>query len=120
MGGLLFADQFFAEEPSSAASAPSAAKRIRFGCITPEEAQYSTGSKVQEEATSSLSVKAQYSAGSEASPFTSLSQKVYPLFARTRSDESTASNVSGKSYFSMAAPSSFTGGIGGAKAPAEK
>jgi len=109
---LSFADQFFARGLS-----PSAPKRIRLIHKAEEEATSSFSAKAAEEA--------QCSSGSEASPFTSLSQKA-PLFqfARTRSDESNASNVSDRSYFSMgkvsAAAPSFTGEAGGAKAPAEK
>lgn len=109
---LSFADQFFARGPS-----PSAPKRIRLIHKAEEEATSSFSAKAAEEA--------QCSSGSEACSFTFLSQKA-PLFqfARTRSDESNASNVSDRSYFSMgkvsAAAPSFTGEAGGAKAPAEK
>jgi hypothetical protein len=109
---LSFADQFLARGPSS-----SAPKRIRL--IDKEE----------EEATSSFSVKAaeeaQCSSGSKASPFTFLFKEASLFqYARTQSNESNASNLSDRSYFSMgkisAAAPSFTGEAGGAKAPAGK
>jgi hypothetical protein len=105
MDEMSFADQFFER-----GSSPSASKRIRFEA---KEAISSFSAKASEEAP--------HSAGSEASPFTSLFKEA-PLFqfARTQSNESNASNVSGRSYFSMAAVSSFTGGGGEAKAPAGK
>ena len=109
---LSFADQFLARGPSS-----SAPKRIRLIHKAEEEATSSFSAKAEE--------KAQCSSGSEAYPFTLLSEKA-PLFqyTRTQSNESNASNLSDRSYFSIdkisAAAPSFTGEAGGAKAPAEK